>query len=133
MKILWIFILLALSSCSDKDKVERRDELVGDWKWINTTGGIAGVNRVPEDGEIVILKLNNDYSFSQIDKGVEVRSGTYTLGNKTSMLFNKEMPVLTLNNSTDLMYSLAESESGLFLHLNEDYHDGFNYIYVKVK
>lgn len=129
MKKLGFLILIGLASCSKDDVTVKSNELVGEWSWVRKTGGIAGVNETPNKGDTFILKLNSDNTYSYINNGSETSSGKYTLGREESMLQNKETPVITFDDNGKMMYEL----SGDTLYLSEDYYDGFNYEYVKIK
>lgn len=124
----WLMILMiaGLSAC-EKSEVVKSDELTGTWKWVRKTGGIAGVNETPKEGETTLLKLNADKTYSTTLNDSLLASGTYTLSIGESMLLNKEVSFITLGEGMPMMYEVKNKE----LHLAEDVYDGFNYEYVR--
>jgi|GEM_PF-1135727 len=124
----WLMILMiaGLSAC-EKSEVVKGDELTGTWKWVRKTGGIAGVNETPKEGEVTLLKLNADKTYSTTLNDSLLSGGTYTLSVGESMLLNKEVTFITFGEGTPMMYEVKDKE----LHLMEDVYDGFNYEYIK--
>ena len=129
MKKLLFLLMIGLMSCSKDEVTVKTNELVGEWSWVRKTGGIAGVNETPKKGDTFILKINSDNTYSYISNGTEISNGKYTLDEAESMLQNKVTPVIILNDNGKFMYELQ----GNVLYLSEDYYDGFNYEYVRVK
>ncbi|WP_367913711.1 hypothetical protein [Leadbetterella sp. DM7] len=124
----WLMILMmaGLGAC-EKSEVVKSDELTGTWKWVRKTGGIAGVNETPKEGEVILLKLNADKTYSTMRNDSLLASGTYALSVKESILLNKETDFITLGTGEPVMYEVKNNE----LHLAEDVYDGFNYEYVR--
>ena len=129
MKKLLFLLIVGFTSCSKEEVTVKSNELVGEWKWVKKTGGIAGVNETPNKGDTFVLKLNSDNTYSYITNGSETSKGQYTLDKEESMLYNKETPVIVFDENGKLMYELQ----GNVLYLAEDYYDGFNYEYVRIK
>lgn len=129
MKKLLLLLIIGLSSCGKDEVTVMKNELAGEWNWVRKTGGIAGVNETPKKGDTFVLKINSDNTYSYISNGTEITKGKYTLGKAESMLLNKEMPTITLDENGKFMYELK----GEVLYLSEDYYDGFNYEYARIK
>lgn len=127
MRASFFLVLLFLASCSNDEPQIKANELVGEWKWVRTTGGFAGVNQTPAEGEVKMLQFNNDYAYQKTNNGTVVKSGKYLLGTTESMLFNKEMPSLTLDSIETYLYAY----DGDVLTLSEDVYDGFSYQYIR--
>lgn len=127
--ILLIIVSLVMFSCSKDENLIAANDITGEWKWIKKTGGIAGVNETPKEGETRILKLNTDNTYSRLENGKVISSGKYSLGRGKSMLFNEEYSTLSFDEMVPLMYEVK----GISLYLFDDVYDGFNYEYVRVK
>lgn len=127
MKKLILFLMIAGLAACEKSEVGKSNELTGTWKWVKKTGGIAGVNETPKAGEVVLLKLNADKTYSTTRNDSLLISGTYTLSTGESMLLNKEVNFIVFGGGTPTMYEVKNNE----LHLAEDVYDGFNYDYVR--
>lgn len=127
MKKLVMFLMIAGLSACEKSEVAKSDEITGTWKWVRKTGGIAGVNETPGEGEVTLLKLNVDKTYSTTLNDSLLASGTYTLSTGESLLLNKEVNFIVFGEGTSMMYEVKNNQ----LHLAEDVHDGFNYEYVR--
>lgn len=127
MKKLLLFLMIAGLSACEKSEVVKSGELTGTWKWVRKTGGIAGVNETPREGEVTLLKLNADKTYSTTLNDSLLVSGTYTLSTGESMLLNKDVNFIVFGEGTPTIYEVKNNE----LHLTEDVYDGFNYEYVR--
>ncbi len=127
MKKLLLFLMIAGLSACEKSEAVKSGELTGTWKWVRKTGGIAGVNETPKEGEVTLLKLNADKTYSTTLNDSVLVSGTYTLSTGESMLLNKEVNFIVFGEGTPMIYEVKSHE----LHLTEDVYDGFNYEYVR--
>lgn len=129
MKKLFVVFFIALFSCGQEEVTVKTNALIGEWSWVRKTGGIAGIDEKPKAGENAILKLNADYSYSYLNNGVTISSGTYTLERSESMLLNKEVPFIVFDKNNKRMYEIKKDR----LYLSDDLYDGFNFEYVRIK
>lgn len=74
-KYLLLFVLTALTSCSNNDNNSNQNSLEGKWSWIKTTGGFGG----PSTSETSNQKIEIEFSGSTLK--------TYTNGNLTQQKF----------------------------------------------
>jgi hypothetical protein len=92
--IIYLFILtLGIISCSSDNETEiNNSDLVGEWNWTNTDGGIAAhIHETPETtGKIIRLNLMGNYEYSVTENGTEISSGIYELNMKKS-IYSGEM------------------------------------------
>jgi hypothetical protein len=112
------------------------DILAGEWIWVKTSGGFAGITSTPDDKD-----LSRKLNFT--DKNVEVKENNIVLGNsvygftnKKSFLEGKNTDFVTfdvknckncqLNNEYD--FDVIGKDT---LVLKEDFNDGFTHIYVR--
>ena len=60
----FIFLLMTLSfliSCSTTTDTDSTDQIIGEWVWIESSGGIAGTTETPESTEKeIILQISNN-------------------------------------------------------------------------
>lgn len=127
-KLLFLFAIV-LISCQKDGINSTKNELVGEWLWIKKTGGIAGVNESPQKGDTLILKIMPDNIYHYISNDSTIKSGTYTFSKKQSMLLQEEKNFIILDENGKYMYELSNDT----LYLAEDYYDGFNYEYARIK
>ncbi len=111
----------------EKSEAVKSNDLTGTWKWVRKTGGIAGVNETPKEGEVTRLKLNADKTYSTTLNDSLVTSGVYTLSKGESMLLNKEVNFIVFGEGLPMIYEVRNDG----LYLAEDVYDGFNYEYVR--
>ncbi|MCG1037640.1 hypothetical protein [Polaribacter sargassicola] len=93
-KTFYIFILsLAIISCSSDDETRiDNSDLIGNWNWTNTEGGIGfHIHETPETtGKIIHLNLKENYEFLVTENGTEISNGIYELIMKES-IYSGEM------------------------------------------
>ncbi len=86
--VFFMLILFAIFSCSSDEITEiDNSDLVGNWNWTTTDGGIAfNIHETPETtGKIIHLNLSKNYTFSITENGDEISNGTYVLIMKKSI------------------------------------------------
>lgn len=127
--ILLITLGLIILSCSKGENLVVANDIMGEWKWVRKTGGIAGINETPKEGELLVIKLNADKTYIRLENGKVTSTGKYSLGKAESMLFNEEYSTLSIDEMRPLMYEVNENS----LYLFDDMYDGFNYEYVRVR
>ncbi|EAR14022.1 hypothetical protein PI23P_05972 [Polaribacter irgensii 23-P] len=92
--LIYLFILtLGIISCSSDNTTEiNNSDLIGEWSWTNTDGGIAAhIHETPETtGKIIHLNLIGNYEYSVTENGTKISSGIYKLIMKKS-IYSGEM------------------------------------------
>ena len=90
--VFFIFILFAMFSCSSDEITEiDNSDLIGNWNWTTTDGGIGfNIHETPETiGKTIHLNLSKNYTFSITENGNEISNGTYVLIMKKSIYSGK--------------------------------------------
>ncbi|ADQ18400.1 hypothetical protein [Leadbetterella byssophila] len=126
MKKLLFILFVACTACDSGEPV-KHDDLTGTWEWVKTTGGFAGVNETPQDGEEVLLKIHANLTYERFRNDSLVKKGTYALSTGKSMLLQKDVKFVTFDNGVETFYEVKGQE----LNLTEDVYDGFNYAYKR--
>ncbi len=112
-------------------------DLVGDWAWTQSSGGIAGVTQTPDNQGIIRRYLFTANSLEVNEAGTKVGTTSYSITNEKSLLTGKLENFINLKtencNGCKLMpkYTFTFSKGKDTLFLNEDVYDGFSHIYVK--
>jgi len=122
--IIFTFILIALIGCSQNDNSNLSSQLIGKWKWIESSGGIDG--RTESTGNAVTI----EFTVSTMRKFVN--------GNLESEV-NYEIqsgPSIRTTHNTDLIvYETGMTQSvelnGNYLVLFEECYDCFQHNYIK--
>jgi hypothetical protein len=141
-KIISIFILtLGIISCSSdgETKIDNSD-LIGNWNWTNTDGGVGfHIHETPETtGKIIHLNLYENYEFSVTENGIEISNGIYELIMKES-IYSGEMERFIELQTNDQPY-LGFVKNGIIniyenekLNISDNNADGIGSEFVKIE
>lgn len=119
-------MIAGLSAC-EKSEMVRGNGLTGTWKLARTTGGFAGIDKTPGAGEVTLLKLNADKTYSTTFNSSVRASGTYILSSGESAMFGQKVNYIALGEDYPMVYEVKDHR----LYLLEEMADGFNYEYVR--
>lgn len=113
-------IVLLLTSCSS-DVVMPQDELVGKWKWIQSSGGIDGRTETPEtEGYEQSIEFTSK-SIKRYRDGQLLTENTYTIILDNSILSQEKVEIIVYENEWKQSYST----DGNFLYLVDECLDCF--------
>lgn len=106
---------LVLLSCSESDKTEEKNSIIGNWKLEATvigTGGSVYTNPI-ENGQTIIF--NNDNDFEILNSSIECSSGIYTITENSQQNFNMNIISLVCDNGSLIKYAFSFDEGKLLL------------------
>ena len=141
-KIICLFILtLGIISCSSDDgtSIDNAD-LIGNWNWTNTDGGIGfHIHETPEStGKIIYLNLNGNYEYSVTENAIKIANGTYNLILKKS-IYSEKMERFIELQTIDQQY-LGFVKNGIInidqngkLNISDNNTDGITSEFVRVE
>jgi hypothetical protein len=131
-----ILVLLAiLAGCHTNGDVktpESRDlpDIFGVWTWTRSTGGIAGVDRTPENsGERWSVEFRKDGTYREVRNGVE-RNGRFTIEKRQSIFDHEMRPALVIEGRIDAIIARPGADQ---LGLSDNVYDGFNSTFTKAR
>lgn len=112
-------------ACSD-DSNDKHNKLVGNWNWIETSGGIIGTSITPESsGNTIKLNISDSEIKKYINSKLETVL-TYTIKTGKSILGGtKEM--IVYDNETIQSFTITDN----VLVIHEESYDGYQYVYQK--
>jgi len=122
-------LTLTLTSC-DRNDSQTNNDIIGEWNWLGTDGGIAfHIHDSPASTEkVIIITLNNDYSYSVIENDILISKGTYDLSTKKSIHNHKMTRFIQISdtdfNSPIVMNGLITIVDNEELHISDNMHDG---------
>jgi hypothetical protein len=124
-----VFALFGLTGCTKNTDNTTLTDLTGNWEWVKSSGGIAGVVQTPKTlGYTYHVTYTKDGRYLQYDKdGKLAYDESYIVSQATSILDNKERNMVTLDSST--MFSFEIRNDSLFLY--QEAYDGINVTFVK--
>ncbi len=87
-----VLSLMVVIQCGSPTKPLGEKTILGDWRWENSTGGIAGTTRTPEtEGYQFKITFNNDSTFIRTVKdssGLSYYEGTYYVAYEDTPLWD---------------------------------------------
>ncbi|AYA37131.1 hypothetical protein D3Y59_08745 [Hymenobacter oligotrophus] len=109
--------VLLLAGCStDRDVAPLDAQLQGSWRWVQTTGGIAGVRLTPANtGYQEEIRFESNGSFYRLRDGKVIDSDTYSLF-FTSAPADNRTPNLIRYGKNSLGQSFEITENRLTLY-----------------
>ena len=127
--LLYGLSLVFLIGCNDDEDIlmDTQNELVGNWVWTKSTGGIKGDVITPATSKTNIKLVITDKSLKVYENGEFSSENLYNIENKTSIHGGTKQQLIFSNNKTAQNYQI----SGNKLYLNDECYDCFSYEYVK--
>lgn len=135
-KLSFLLILAALFafSCTKEEVLatsESTSSLVGEWRWVSSTGGIAGKTITPSSaGYERKLILTTDLKFSRYKDNTLESSGTYQISQGKSIYKAEQVDFIKFSDGTS---SVIISQSASELSLADNFYDGFGEVYQRIK
>ena len=121
-------ILLLFACASTQTNTDKAPKIEGNWRWIETTGGFAGITKTPENSsDIKHLQITKDSVFAY-DRGELQYAQAYKLTLAQSQLSNKTEWLL----HEDPMRTFISRQDSVLV-LKEDCFDCFTHKYVKMR
>ncbi|MBA8986468.1 hypothetical protein [Sphingobacterium cellulitidis] len=126
-RILYL-IPLIMGCASNQGTSSKPPKIIGNWQWLETSGGFAGIKKTPESSnEIKHLQITKDSIF-YYENGELTSAQPYKLKLTKSMLNNKDGWLLNENP-----HKVFVQRQDSTLLMQEDCFDCFSHRYVKMK
>ncbi len=133
LSFLLVFAVLFAFSCSKEDVVanETSKSLAGEWRWVSSTGGIAGITITPTSaGYERKLVLTSDFKYSRYKNAVLEKSGTFEITQAKSIYKTELVDFIKFSDGTS---AVIMSQSADELSLADNFYDGFGESYQRIK
>lgn len=106
--ILLAIIGMTILSCSQSDDISNTS-LIGEWNWIGSTGGIAGITETPQTtGENRKLKISTD-SIKSYQNGALNFQTKYSIEVDESLIFNETREMIIQENGFKQILNISEN------------------------
>jgi hypothetical protein len=130
--ILFLILLFTLSCHKTKEYDPTSPQnLIGDWMWIKSTGGIAGMTYTPEStGETRKISFSANWIFKTYIDGVLTFEEPFKTDSRSLDNSGIVYQVILLNENPFQSYRFSSPDS---LILNDFMADGFTGFYKRVK
>ena len=126
-KGLLLIACVLLFSCSNDDTNTTAINLVGEWTWVESSGGLVGNLQTPESIGATRSLIFTSTTLQSFEDGQLVAEWEYTLQTQESILFNEPREMLI----TDLSFNSIIELNGTQLTLIGDCYDCVSSTYVK--
>lgn len=126
-KIYLILFAFALSGCSSDDDNGTTTQLIGEWTWVQSSGGLVGNLQTPESIGATRSLVFTTTTLQSFEDGVMIAESDYTLETLESVLFNEPREMLVTNLS---VRNIVELE-GEQLILTGDFNDCVTSTYIR--
>lgn len=126
-----VFLLfpLILLSCEKDDSLS--NDLIGQWEWLSSTGGIAGVTLTPEStGNSVMIEFTASGKYREYTNGALTITCRYLIVRQFSIYSGSSVKLIVYDNS---MIRQSYSVDGDTLILSDEVYDGFISRYEKIQ
>ena len=121
VSFLIIIGLLFNFSCK-KESVDANNLLTGEWRWVSSTGGIAGVTITPASaGYERILLLTSDSKYSRYNNNVLEKTGTFEIIKAKSIYKIELVDFIKYDDGIRSVINVTGNE----LSLADNNYDGF--------
>ena len=119
--------LSSLLSCSTTTNHDSADQIMGEWVWIESSGGLAGTTETPESTEKEIwLQISNN-SIKQFINGTLESDRTYKIERRESVIFGDLRDMIIYGNGFRQIFSTTGNK----LILTGDCNDCFQSEFVR--
>ncbi|MEN8126041.1 MAG: hypothetical protein ABFR32_13040 [Bacteroidota bacterium] len=127
MKKLFLIILIVFIGCSDDDEQTLNSQLTGEWKWVESSGGIGGITETLEStGKEITLEFTSEIKKTFINSILEYESAYY-LENGESITSTEKVDLIIYDNGVRQAIEINDG----YLVLIDEYFDGYMHGYIK--
>lgn len=131
LSFLLIIATFAAFSCTKEDVSTKSSTLTGEWRWVSSTGGIAGITITPETaGYEQKLVLTDDMKYSRYKDNVLQKSGKFEITQEKSIYKTELVDFINFDDGT--MSVIQENTSNELL-LADNFYDGFGETFKRIK
>ena len=125
--IILTFILITLIGCSQGDNINMKSQLLGKWKWVESSGGIDGRTETPEKtGNTVTIEFTGSTMKRFVNGNLESEVN-YEIQSNPSIRTTQDTDLIVYENGTKQSVELNAN----FLVLYEECYDCFQHNYIK--
>ena len=128
--LMTVCTLCSVSSCN-KEKMPTSDSIVGEWRWVKSVGGIAGVTITPQSaGYNQRREFNADSTFKSFKNDSLTIQGKFSIVRNYKYSESETVDVLKWGTAVDDSFVIRNDT--LFIN-NIFISDGFGSTYVRIK
>lgn len=125
----YLFLLcigITLLGCSNDDDEIRDAELVGNWNWIEASGGIDGITETPKStGNTILLEISNSTVKKYVNGNLESERN-YSTEVRESLIFGESKNMIIYQNGINQTILLTEDNLTLYDECNDCYQNEYS-------
>ena len=127
-KIIFLLMILGfLNSCSTTTDNDSADQIIGEWVWIESSGGLAGTTETPESTEKEITLQISKTSIKKFVNGILESDRHYNIERRESATFGDVREMIVYDNGFRQIFSTTGNRLILF----DDCYDCFQAEYER--
>lgn len=126
--IIWFAAIISVSCEGTKLSPENK-ELIGEWQWVSSQGGIAGTTLTAQPGNRVIANYKKNGVYELTENGQQKISTTYEVKEGKSILTPESKTMISYGDGQMVTQSFYINGNTLFL--TDEVFDGFGHTYTK--
>jgi hypothetical protein len=123
------FALGLFASCEEAKLNPEQKELVGDWTWVSSSGGIGGIVINAKTTETVVASFKKNGVFELTENGQQKIKTTYEVKERESILTPETKTLIYYGNGQMVTQSFDVKMNTLYL--NDEVFDGLGHTYTK--
>lgn len=120
-----------LVSCEDAKLNPVQKELVGDWTWVSSEGGIGGIIINAKTTDHVVATFKKNGIFELTENGQQKVKTTYEVKEGKSILTPETKTLIYYGDGRTVSQSFEIKQETLYL--NDEVFDGLGHTYKKMK
>ena len=125
--LLLIFSLFSMLSFCSKEESQIKDKLIGEWTWVESSGGFAGKIETPSTtGKEITIEFSSEKYIKYVNGDIESEM-TYTIEKGSSIRTTEETYLIVYENGKKQSVELIDNK----LILYDECHDCYQNEYVR--
>ena len=121
-----ILVFTILTSCESNSNIDDSSTIIGNWIWIESSGGIAGQTNTPESTGVQIELEINQYAVRRFENGEYMSELTYKIEIGESIRKTEKVKLIVYENGWKQSFERLGNE----LYLYDECYDCFQNEYV---
>lgn len=131
--VLMLCLTVFLASCEREDVAiaQEYQSIIGEWKWVESSGGIAGLTYKASNIDSRKRIYNADGTFETFHNDSLESKGTYRIVIGNTIRDENQQPLIQYTTTDSSEYTQSFDVSAEHLVLFDEFYDGFTNLYTR--